>query len=222
MQMRRPPERRPFVEIAACRLDLETGAVDRLAGWLAHEERQRAGRYRLARDRRRYIVARARLRQLLAARLGTHPRAIELSYGTYGKPCLAAGAAGADWRFNASHSGDLALFAFCRGREVGIDVEAVEPLQGADALATQFFSRTELQAYSALAPRDRALGFFACWTRKEAYLKARGRDLQTSLEGIDAAPARDDSGACWRLHSFSPIPGHAAAVAVERGVDAAR
>lgn len=208
----RTPERRPFVEIAACRLDLETDAVDRLAGWLADTERQRADRYRLTRDRRRYIVARARLRQLLAARLGTHPRAVELSYGPHGKPFLAAGA---DWRFNASHSGDLALFAFCRGREVGIDVEAVEPLPGADALATQFFSRADLQAYSALAPRDRALGFFACWTRTEAYLKARGRALQSSASLPDVPPA-------WRVHSFSPAPGHAAAVAVERGVGAAR
>jgi 4'-phosphopantetheinyl transferase len=214
MPMRRPLGHPPFVEIAACRLDLETDAVDRLAGWLADTERQRAGRYRLARDRRRYIVARARMRLLLAARLGTHPRAVELSYGTYGKPFLAAGAAGADWRFNASHSGDLALFAFCRGRDVGIDVESVEPLQGADDLARQYFSSAELDAYLALEPRRRERGFFTCWTRTEACLKALGSGLQPSANLPNVPPA-------WRVQSFTPAPGHAAAVAVERGGDAA-
>ncbi|MEO8716842.1 MAG: 4'-phosphopantetheinyl transferase superfamily protein [Burkholderiales bacterium] len=216
MQLRTPLKRRPFVRIVACRLDLEANAVDRLAGWLGNEERRRAGRFRLARDRRRYVVAHARLRQLLAARLGTHPRAIELSYGMYGKPFLAARTAAGDWRFNASHSGELALFAFCRGHEVGIDVEALEPLPDTDALARQFFSRAELQAYASLAPPDRKLGFFTCWTRKEARLKARGASLQVSLDNVAAAPAHEAGVSAWRLHSFSPLPGYAAAVAVER------
>ncbi len=189
------------------RLDLAPGAVDALAGCLRDDERQRAWRFRLARDRRRYVVARGRLRQLLAARLGSHPRAVELTCGAHGKPCLAPGSAAVDWRFNVSHSGDFALFAFCRGREVGVDVEAVQPMQDADAVARQFFSQGELQAYRALAPRDRELGFFTFWTRKEAYLKALGGGLQSPLSEFDAPPG-------WRLRSFSPAPGHAAALAV--------
>jgi 4'-phosphopantetheinyl transferase len=198
----------PAVEVVASRLDLDPGAVDALAGWLHNGERQRAYRFRHARDRRRYVAARGLLRQLLAARLGTHPRAVEFSYGAHGKPCLAPGSAAGDMRFNVSHTGDFALFAFSRGREVGVDVEAVLPMRDADTIARHFFSRGELQAYRALEPRDRALGFFTCWTRKEAYLKALGGGLQSPLSEFDAPPG-------WSLSSFAPAPGHTAALAVE-------
>jgi 4'-phosphopantetheinyl transferase len=198
----------PAVEVVASRLDLDPGAVDALAGWLHDDECRRAGRFRLARDRRRYVVARGLLRTLLAARLGTHPRSVELCCGAHGKPRLAPGSAAGDLRFNVSHTGDFALFAFSRGREVGVDVEAVLPMRDADAVARHFFSRSELRAYRALEPGARQAGFFTCWTRKEAYLKALGGGLPSPLSEFDAPPG-------WSLSSFSPAPGHAAALAVE-------
>lgn len=208
MDPRKALEPYPAVEVVASRLDLDPGAVAALAGWLHDDECRRAGRFRLARDRRRYVVARGLLRQLLAARLGTHPRAVEFSYGAHGKPCLAPGSAVEDLRFSVSHCGELALFAFSRGREVGVDVEAVLPMRDADAVARHFFSRSELRAYRELEPSARDAGFFTCWTRKEAYLKALGGGLQSSLNEFGAPPG-------WSLRNFSPAPGHAAALAVE-------
>jgi 4'-phosphopantetheinyl transferase len=196
------------VEVVVARLDVDQDTVHALTAWLSDEERQRACRFRLARDRRRYTVARGRLRQLLAERLRTHPRSVELCCGAHGKPRLAPGSAVADWRFNLSHSGDLALLAFFRGREVGIDVEAVHAMQDADAIAAWYFPPRELAAFLSLAPHDKALGFFGAWTRTEALGKALG-------VGLQRASARDvDSG--WHLHSFSPAPGYVAALAVER------
>ena len=196
------------VEVVATRLDLAPGAVEELADCLRDDERQRAGRFRLARDRRRYIVAHGRLRQLLAARLGTVPRSVELSCTAHGKPRLAPGSSVVDLRFNVSHSRDLALFAFCRGREVGIDVEAVHAVQDADTIAAWYFPPRELAAFLSLAPSDKALGFFAGWTRTEALGKALG-------DGLRRSPARSDA-AGWRLHGFCPEPGYVAALAVER------
>src|SRR5512134_1591409 len=196
----------PEVEVVVARLDVDPETVRALAGSLNDEERQRAGRFRLARDRRRYTVARGRLRQLLAERLCTHPRAVGLCNGVHGKPRLAPQSAAADWRFNVSHSGDLALLAFCRGREVGI--EAVHALQDADAIAAWYFPPRELAAFLSLAPRDKALGFFTGWTRTEALGKALGGGLQC------ASASDDDSG--WRLQGFSPASGYVAALAVER------
>lgn len=207
MDPRKALEPCPTVEVVASRLDLDPGAVDALAGWLHDDECRRAGRFRLARDRRRYVVARGLLRTLLAERLGTHPRSVELCCGAHGKPRLAPGSAG-DLRFNVSHTGDFALFAFSRGREVGVDVEAVLPMRDADTVARHFFSRSELRAYRALEPGAREAGFFTCWTRKEAYLKALGGGLQSPLSEFDAPPG-------WSLSSFSPAPGHTAALAVE-------
>lgn len=189
------------------RLDLAPAALGALAGLLRAPERQRACRFRFERDRRRYVVARARLRQLLAARLDTQPRSVRLARGIHGKPELARGSAG-DWRFSVSHSQEIALYAFCRGREVGIDVEAVHDMQDADAIAARYFPPLELAAFRSLGQRDKALGFFGGWTRTEALGKALGVGLRR------AVTCREASG--WRLHSFSPAPGYVAALAVER------
>ena len=198
----------PEVEVVVARLDVDPETVHALAGSLSEGERQRACRFHFERHRRRFIVARARLRQMLAARLGSRARSIELAYGPHGKPALAPGFAAADWRFNVSHCGDIAVFAFCRGREVGIDVEAVHSVQDTDTIAAWYFPPRELAAFLSLAPSDKALGFFAGWTRTEALGKALG-------DGLRRSPARSDA-AGWRLQGFCPAPGYVAALAVER------
>jgi len=166
---------------------------------------------------------------LLAERLGTRPEAIELTQGVHGKPTLARRCGYPDLRFNVSHCGDLAVYAFARGREIGIDVEAVRALCDADEIAARFFSRRENEAYLSLDPDDRPLGFFNCWTRKEAFIKALGEGLSHPLDRFDVslAPSEeaeilrvddrpgDECG--WCLQSFFPAPGFVASVVVEAG-----
>ena len=171
---------------------------------LSAAERARAQRFFFDRDRRRFIAARARLRELLGERLGVRPEAVELAYGRNGKPYLARGG----WHFSVSHCGEMALFALSRASEVGVDVEALRPVRAADAIAAQFFSAREREAYAALAASDRLLGFLRCWTRHEALAKAIGDGLSMPVSALDAACA-----AGWRLHSFFPLPGFIAAVA---------
>lgn len=216
------------VEIVLVPLDVETDAFHALAAWLQQGERCVAERFHFERDRRRFIVARGRLRQILGARLGIEPRAIELAYTAHGKPMLAAGSASIDLRFNVSHCKDMAVFAFCRGREVGIDMEMVERLEGIDEIAAHFFSRNELAAYRSLDEADKLAGFFNCWTRKEAFIKALGEGLHFPLGSFDVSLAprdparilrvgdRDGADCGWCLRSFSPLPGYVAAVVVER------
>jgi 4'-phosphopantetheinyl transferase len=212
------------IEVLVSRLDVapETAAAE---ACLSDDERQRARRYRHDRDRRRFVVARGRLRQLLGERLGVPPAAVELACGRNGKPALAPRFAGSGWRFNVSHCGEIALYALSRRREVGVDVEAVRVLEEGDEIARRFFSRREVAAYRALAPRDRPLGFFNCWTRKEAFVKALGVGLSLHLERFDVSLApgeparllRIERGlserAGWRLAAFSPLPGYVAALA---------
>ena len=224
------------IEIVTTRLDTQPETVRALAELLSAEERRRADRYDFDRHRRRFIVARARLRQLLAMRLMTRPEAVELVCGAHGKPALAPRSGGPDWRFNVSHCDEMAVYAFSRGREVGIDIEAIREVRDADAIVSHFFSRTEREAYLALDPGERMLGFFNCWTRKEAFLKALGHGLSHPLDCFDVslAPGEPagilrvkntpgcDSG--WCLNSFTPSPGFVAAVVAERrapGVKAA-
>jgi 4'-phosphopantetheinyl transferase len=216
------------VEVVATTLDVGRESVRALTALLSDAERQRASRFMFERDRRRFTVARARLRQLLAARLGVEPESVELAYGTHGKPALARRSTDSDLRFNVSHSADVAVYAFAGGREVGIDVEVVRAIADADDIAARSFSPRENEAYLALDPQDRPLGFFNCWTRKEAFIKALGDGLSHPLDRFDVSltpgePARivrvdstPGEHCGWTLHGLSPGPGLVGAVVVQR------
>ena len=219
------------VEVVSVRLDAKLAAVGEFAQCLSDGERLRASRFVFERDRRRFIVGRARLRHLLASQLGVPPDAVELVYGPRGKPGLSRRFADAALCFNVSHSEDVAVYAFSRGREIGVDVEAVREWRDTDNIAARFFSRRENEAYLALDPRDRPLGFFNCWTRKEAFIKALGDGLYHPLDRFDVSlapgePARilrieNTSGdACgWALHGFSLGPGLVGAVVIRKSAD---
>jgi 4'-phosphopantetheinyl transferase len=201
--------------------------VCQLASTLAPDEQARAERYRLERDRDRFLVRRGILRHLLGRYLGREAKHVEICYGAYGRPSLAHGCGEGRLRFSLAHSGQMALFAFARGREVGIDIESVRPMPDADRIAARFFSPREAAALHALPPEERQQAFFACWTRKEAYLKAKGVGLSGELRQFEVAvipkePARllnvggDPHRALeWSLEDLAPAPGYAAALAVE-------
>jgi 4'-phosphopantetheinyl transferase len=201
-----------MTEVVVAGLHAGPEEVCTLRARLCGDERRRADRFRFDRDRRRFIVARARLRELLAARLDVTPEAIEFAYGKNGKPGLAQRYADSGWRFNVAHCDDVAVYAFSRDSDIGVDMEAIRPVREADAIAALFFSRREYAAYSALAQRDRPLGFLECWTRKEAVVKALGDGLSMPLDEFDASRAPG-----WSLHNFSPLPGFIAAVACHHG-----
>jgi anti-anti-sigma regulatory factor len=115
------------VEVLAAALDIGAAGLRPLSALLSPPEHERAARFIFERDRQRFIVARARLRELLASRLGVAPQAVEFAYGPHGKPVLAGRFASAALRFNLSHSEDLAVYAFAERREVGIDVKGTCP-----------------------------------------------------------------------------------------------
>lgn len=194
------------------------------AALLSDVERHRARRFVLDRDTRRFIIARARLRELLAERLGVRAHQVELEYGAHGKPALSRRFADSDLHFSISHCDDLAAYAFSSGHAIGIDVEAVRVMTDADDLAARYFSRRENATYRTLNPHDKPLGFFNCWTRKEAFVKASGDGLSMPLDRFDVTlapgePAKvlrientpGNSG--WRLHSSCPAAGYVAAIA---------
>ena len=177
------------VEVLVERLEFSANNVRSFSACLSADEQARAGRYRHARDRARFIVARGRLRALLAEKTGVAPKALNFDYGENGKPFLRDSAV----QFNVSHCEDLAAYAFAYRREVGVDIEKETALPEADAIAFEYFS-----------PEERKLGFFVGWTRREALAKASGIGLEKSL---------GESGRGWKVESFFPLPGVIAAVA---------
>ena len=193
-----------------------------LWGLLSADERSRAERFRFARDRRRYIVARGTLRRLLAARLGCAADAVSFAYGPFGKPVLRHAG---PLSFNLSHCDELAVLAVTDGAPVGIDLERIRPI--ADDFAEHAFAAEECAALHALPRRCLEAAVFACWTRREAYVKATGAGLsqppgsfavsidlsRPALLRIDAEP---ESVGQWTLADLAVQPGYAAALAVHR------
>lgn len=201
-------------------LDLPDDEVTRLAGELSPEERQRAARFYFARDRRRFTVAHAALRRILAGYLDCAPARLEFALEQRNKPVLAAPHAAL--HFNLAHSGEMALLAVTRQGDIGVDVEQIHPLEDLLQLAERNFSPRERAALQGLPPGQQELAFFEIWTRKEAFIKAIGEGLYYPLNAFDVSLGQ---AAClesilgqpatgWNLQAFAPAPGYVGAVVV--------
>ncbi|HEX8149146.1 MAG TPA: 4'-phosphopantetheinyl transferase superfamily protein [Pyrinomonadaceae bacterium] len=220
-----PPRRlslaRDEVHVWLIELAQPDAVVEGLARLLAERERERAGRFHFARDRRAFQVAKGATRQILAWYLNAEPRSLSFSEGAYGKPYLQS----CDIRFNLSHSGGLALLAVAREREVGVDVEEVRELEDFAQIAERFFSPAESRKLRGVAGPASATAFFNCWTRKEAFIKAVGEGLSHPLDTFEVTflPGEEVELRCeapasgrWLLAPL-PVPeGYAAALVVER------
>ncbi|MFT4115708.1 4'-phosphopantetheinyl transferase family protein [Bradyrhizobium sp.] len=217
------------LEVVFIHLDASAGASVELWDLLSNDEQRRAERFRYAEHRHKYILARAGLRRLLAERLHVAPRAIELVENSYDKPRLAPKHGSTDLKFNLSHSANLAVYAFTRGPEVGVDVEQVRQIPDAAELAEGFFSPDETVSLKSLPIDQRSLAFLACWTRKEAVIKAMGLGLSCPLDAFDVTidphgparvtriDARFGKAAHWQLRAFTPCQSYIAAVACHTG-----
>jgi len=192
---------------------------------LAPDEVARAARFVFERDRRRFVVARAALRQVLAAYLELAPDRLEFAYGVRGKPELRAPPGSAGLRFNVAHSAALGLIGVARRSELGIDVEYARAMPDALSIAEHYFSRPERIALSSAEGGTREHTFFTYWTRKEAVLKATGDGLSVPLDRVDVAwtgadaahriVVHDLSGTRHHLHvlDLEPVPGYVGALA---------
>jgi len=190
---------------------------------LSADEMSCASRFHHARDRRRFIAARSQLRLLLGQYLGRAPEAIRFHYNDFGKPFVPDSAG---LGFNVSHAGDLVLYAFARKAEIGVDVEPIRDDFPVEDIARHYFPPAEVAVLDGLPDHLKHRAFFDCWTRKEAYIKARGKGLSIPLDSFDVSlapgePARllrigDQAArtADWSLFDLRPAPGYAGALAI--------
>ena len=219
------------VDVWSVKLNPAPEQVEGLAAALSSDEHERAGRFHFERDQRRYRCARGALRFLLAPYLDVDPEDVAFGYGPHGKPMLSAPFAG-QLTFNVSHSGELALIAIGKDLDIGVDVEVVRPMEDADGIASRFFAPKEAERLRALPSRWRTRAFFACWTRKEAYLKALGSGLAKPLDAFEVTFAPGEAAglvvygneaetARWRVCDVSPDVGYAGALVTDGAVTVA-
>jgi 4'-phosphopantetheinyl transferase len=219
--MEAPPLDRTQVHVWTVSLSAERAALAEFSTILTSDERARADRFRTPQLQRRFIVARAMLRRLLSTYLRVDASAVRLGYGEHGKPYVASAL---ELCFNLSHADDMAVYAFAWRRDVGIDIEVTARDVDVEGVARQAFSLVECEALAALSPEARPAAFFRIWTRKEAYVKARGNGLGYPTRTFsvshfarddallaDECDARAQSG--WRLLEIAAPDGFCAALA---------
>jgi 4'-phosphopantetheinyl transferase len=226
-----PPERLSLgaldVHVWLAKLDQRKETLQALQGLLSPDERERAERFHFHKHREHFMVARGVLRTILGCYLRVEPSQLRFAYSAYGKPALDEIPDHQTLRFNLSHSRELALYAFTREREIGLDLEYRREDFASEQIAERFFSAREVEMLRALPSKSRTEGFFNCWTRKEAYIKAVGLGLSLQLDRFDVSlspfePAAllrisDDEmeAARWSLRDLRPAKGYSAALAVK-------
>jgi len=202
--------------------DCDEAALLRFEATLAPGETARANRFRFQSDRSAFVATRGILRDLLGRYVKRAAAQIEFEYGPQGKPALRRESSGKSVQFNVSHAHGVALLAFAIGRNVGVDVELVRPDFATQEIAERYFSRPEVMELRKLPPSVQDEGFFLCWTRKEAYIKARGEGLSIPLKSfqVSLTPGRPErlqaaDSSRWNLRSLRPGPQHVGAIVGE-------
>ena len=213
------------VHVWSALLDRDAATVRELATLLDDEERDRASRFRRRVDRDRFIVAHGILRRVLARYVRKPPNALRFRRDRFGKPSLAHRTT---LSFNMAHSDAVALIAVTTGRPVGVDVERVAAIDDAFDVAEICFAPAERRVLRAVPAGGVCDAFFACWTRKEAFIKAVGTGLSAPLQAFEVSlapdvPARlcrvsgsERVAASWTMDALHPAPGYVGALAVRR------
>jgi 4'-phosphopantetheinyl transferase len=187
-------------------LDVRPEMSDRLQSTLSPDERNRSARFRFDYDRRRFIVARGVLRDLLGRYLQTQPDRIHFVSNAFGKPGLSL-EFGRRLSFNLSHSAGLAVVAIAPAVSVGVDIEQIQADAAYADIARHVFPAAEADYLTTVPKQLYAETFISSWTKKEAYLKARGG-------GFAALPAGGPMRT-WSLYTFRPAPHYAGAIVIE-------
>ena len=222
-----PTLQRNRIHVWRAKLDVPDPEIDRLASVLSVDEVARANRFRFAQHRRRFIVARGILRQLLGNYLDIEPKDIQFYYGDRGKPYLKEKDKLIPLQFNLSHSQEYALYGFTYYYPIGVDLEYLREMSDIIKIARRFFSNREYELLMKATEEARAKLFFQLWTAKEAYLKAIGTGIGDSLADVDLAidevlsprllAIKGDrvAAAKWSLRSCVPATGYIASVAIK-------
>ncbi len=201
--------------------------VQKLQAVLSEEERQRAERFRFQEHRNTFIVSRGILRDLLSRYTGIEPGRILFKYNLAGKPFLANEEAVPEIYFNLSHAGQLVLYAFSWGRQVGIDVEMHSANGGDGSGSRSIFSPGEYDRFRKISEKDKLRAFYNCWTRKEAFIKAIGEGVSFPLQDFEVSFEPDmpaqlltvhgsyEQANLWTMHDLKAQDGYAAALVVE-------
>ena len=191
------------IDIWLCHLKHLSNNVDEFYLLLADDERERADKLKSEDKKQQYIITRGSLRKRLGLLTHIDAKDFVFEYLEHGKPVLADDSRYVDITFNVSHSYDLALIAISKNHHIGTDIEKINIDSDHQQLVKRFFSKAEQHAFNALAETIRAKAFCACWTRKEAFIKATGDGLTYGLDKFDVSVDPENQTPEINLHKSS-------------------
>jgi 4'-phosphopantetheinyl transferase len=198
-------------------------ALNELSTLLKPDEVARSEQFRTDLLRERWQLTRAILRSLLAQYSGVNPQKIAFQLGAHGKPALATAFGQAGLHFNTSHSGDYAAFGLTRLGDIGVDIEQVNRERPRhEGIARRFFSPDEVAQLESVPESDQVQAFFSLWTRKEAFVKARGDGVASGLDQFTVSLTEprildiaNGNASQWSLSVLPTIDGYAGAMVVK-------
>ena len=179
-ELKAPKPDEAHLWFAGCE-DFGREALETIFGWLPADERLRHDRLHRSEDRRRYLIGRLLTRGLLSRYLQQDPRSLRFVHSEHGRPELAPQPKSPSLNFNLSHAFGMVACCVTSIHSVGVDVEDLKRPVAALAIATRFFAPIEAEDLRTRADDARRQRFFAYWTLKEAYVKARGEGLSIPL-----------------------------------------
>ena len=177
------------IHIWSAALNQLNSSLSKFIQTLSIDERIRAARFHFDRDRNHFIVKRGILRTILGSYLNVEANRLQFCFGKNGKPSLADALGNKTIGFNVSRSNGIALFAFVRDYEIGVDIERIRDIPEMEQIAEKFFSLKENEILRSLPESKRKEAFFNCWTLKEAMVKAIGDGLSYPLDSFDVSTA---------------------------------
>jgi 4'-phosphopantetheinyl transferase len=193
---------------------------------LSSEERVRCQRFHFAKDRHQYLVAHALARTMLSRHADVRPEDWTFTTNSYGRPEIAGPEGAPPLRFNLSHTTGLVACAVALDREVGVDVENMTRPGEYVEMARRYFAPSEAAHVESLPIEHQQETFFAYWTLKESYIKARGMGLALPLADfafqlepgqpvhITFTASIEDNPSSWRFEQHRPGRQHQMALAV--------
>lgn len=215
------------VHVWRASLNAPLSSIESLKQLLSDEEVVRAERFYFEKGRHGYIVTHGILRILLGRYLDVDPHQLRFTTNAYGKPLLESPTHSMQPHFNLSHTHELVVFAFTYLGEVGIDIEYMRTNVEYEELAKRNFSPSEYTVLHNLPEDMKQEAFFNCWTRKEAYIKARGMGLSLPLNLFDVSLKPGEPAALlgsrengqevarWTFQAMTMPPDYVGALAIE-------
>ena len=191
------------IDVWLCDLKQLSDEINNFYSILSEDERERADKLKVEDKRQQYIITRGVLRQRLGLLTNLEPKDFIIEYMEHGKPALANDPRYADITFNVSHSNDFALIAVAQKQNIGIDIEKINRESNHQALMTRFFSMAEQAEFQTIPDANMASAFCACWTRKEAFIKAIGNGVSYGLDNFDVTVDPDKQTPEIKLHKQS-------------------